>query len=173
MSYTAFALSNLRMDSIHVRRCRGFLRAWPVLVAWLSLVPPEILARAMDPSKTNRLAEIRSMVVDGAPISPNASGPLRLSPRTRSVTFGFGPTTHAEQQPARIRFKLDGYDDHWREYDGSMRLCIRFLDGTGDQVSETVLRVVGQSAGWTGNLETALFTHRRETIVVPPRATSF
>jgi signal transduction histidine kinase len=167
-------LSALRIDSILVRRCSGFRLAWPVLVASLSLVArSEIRAGVMDPGETNGLAEIRSMVVDGAPISPRAPGRLRLSPRTRSATFGFGPTTNAVRHPVRFRFKLDGYDEGWREYDGSMRLCVRFLDGTGDQISETVFRVVGQSAGWTGSPETAPFMNRRETIVVPPRAVSF
>ncbi len=113
------------------------------------------------------------MVADGAPISLRATGRLRLSPHTRSVTFGFGPTANAVGHPARIRFKLDGYDKDWREYDGSMRLCVRFLDGTGDQISETVFRVAGQSAGWTGSPDTAPFLQRRETILVPPRAVSF
>lgn len=54
-----------------------------------------------------------------------------------------------------------------------MRLCVRFLDSTGDQVGENVFKVVGQSPGWSGNLATALFAQRHETIVVPPRAKSF
>src|SRR5262249_2380390 len=29
------------------------------------------------------------------------------------------------------------------------------------------------SAGWNGELKTSTFTHRRETVIVPPRATSF
>jgi signal transduction histidine kinase len=123
--------------------------------------------------ETNAPLEIRSVIVDGTPVSPRPDEKLRLSPRTRTVTFGFGPTTNAIRHPIRIRFKLDGYEAGWREYAGDMRVCVRFLDGTGDQVSETVFRVVGQSAGWTGNPETAWFTHRRQTIVVPPRATSF
>lgn len=123
--------------------------------------------------ETNALLEIRSVIVDGAPVSPRPNKKLRLSSHTRTVTFGFGPTPNAIPHPIRIRFKLDGYDEDWRESDGEMRVCVRFLGATGDQVSETIFRVVGQSAGWTANLETASFTHRRETIVVPPRATSF
>ncbi len=144
------------------------------MVASLSLVPRlQIQAGTVDQHGAGNLAEIRSMVVDGAPIPLQNVGRLRLSPHPRSVTFGFGPTTNGTAHPARFRFKLDGYDEKWREYQGSMRLCVRFLDGAGDQVSETVFRAAGQSDGWTGHLETALFINRRESIVVPLRAVSF
>lgn len=125
------------------------------------------------PQETNALLEIRSVIVDGAPVSRRSAEKLRLSPHTRTVTFGFGPTTNAVRQPIRIRFKLDGYDVGWHESVGEMRVCVRFLDGSGDQISETIFRVNGQSGGWTGDPETALFVHRREEVVVPPRATSF
>ncbi|HEY5914072.1 MAG TPA: sensor histidine kinase [Verrucomicrobiae bacterium] len=174
VSYTTFALSTLRINSILLNRSGGSRLVRAVLAAGLSLMARSAIpAGAIDRGGTNGLAEIRSMVVDGAPISPYANGRLRLSSRTRSVTFGLGPTTNTANNPVRIRFKLDGYDKGWREYDGSMRLCVRFLDATGDQISETVFRVAGQSAGWTGSPETAPFRQREESIVVPPRATSF
>ena len=145
-----------------------------MLVAWLSLTRHQAAgAEGVRDRETNALLEIRSVIVDGTPVSPHPVEKLRLSSHTRTVTFGFGPTTNATPQPIRMRFKLDGYDEGWREHDGEMRVCVRFLGATGDQVSERVFRVVGQSAGWTGNPETASFTHRRETIVVPPRATRF
>ncbi len=124
-------------------------------------------------SRSNELVEIRSVAIDGAPVPLPVGGKLRLPPRTRTVTFGFGPTTNDNRQPMRIRFKLDGHDERWREYDASMRLCVRFLDASGDQVGETVFKVVGQSPGWMGNPQTSAFAQRRETIVVPPRATGF
>lgn len=174
LSYTTFALSNLRLDSIRVWRCSGFRRAWPVIVAGLSLVARlEIRAGDLGQSETNGLVEIRSMVVDGARISLPSSTNLRLVPRPRMVILEFGPALKSNRGPARIRFKLDGYEERWREYAAEMRLCIRFLDGNGDQVSESEFKVVGQSEGWTGNLETTAFTQRRETTVVPPRASSF
>lgn len=145
-----------------------------MILAWLSLKWFLALgAEGMRDRETSALFEIRSVIVDGAQVSPRPDEKLRLSSHTRTVTIGFGPTTNAIPQPIRIRYRLDGYDEGWREYDGEMRVCVRFLGGTGDQVSETIFRVVGQSAGWTGNPETASFKHRRETIVVPPRATSF
>lgn len=145
-----------------------------MIVICLSLMRlPAVGAAGVRDRETNALLEFRSVTVDGAPVSPRPADKLRLRSHTRTVVFGFGPTTNAVRQPIRMRFKLDGYEEDWREYAGEMRVCIRFLGDTGDQVSETVFRVVGQTAGWTGNPETAAFTHRRETIVVPPRATRF
>jgi signal transduction histidine kinase len=145
-----------------------------MVVGWLSLTQFQELraegARDRDP---NAPLAIHSLVVDGAPVVLRPQAKLRLSPQPRSVTIGFGPATNSTQPPMRIRYKLDGYDDGWRETDGSMRLCVRFLDGTGDQVSETVFAIAGQSAGWTGNPATATFTRRQEEILVPPRATGF
>ncbi len=127
-----------------------------MIFAMLSLTRlPGPGAEGVRDRETNALLEIRSVIVDGTPVSPRPAEKLRLSSSTRTVTFGFGPTTNAIQQPIRMRFKLDGYDEGWREQAGEMRLCVRFLDGTGDQVNETIFRVVGQSAGWTGNPETA------------------
>jgi signal transduction histidine kinase len=174
VSYTRFGLNNLGLDSIRVWRGFGFLRAWPVIAAGLSLVArPGIRAGDLGQSEPNGWIALRSMVVDGARISLPSSTNLRLVPRPHTVILEFGPALKSNREPARIRFKLDGYEERWREYPAEMRLCIRFLDGNGDQVNETEFKVAGQSEGWTGNLETTALTRRRETIVVPPRARSF
>ena len=135
--------------------------------------PGQVPAQILRGGETNSALEIRSLVVNGASVSLKPGVKLQLPPQPHTVLFAFGPSPNAGADLVRFRFKLDGYEEEWREYDGSMRLCIRFLDATGDQVGETVFKVVGQSPGWTGNLETAAFLQRWETIVVPPRATSY
>jgi signal transduction histidine kinase len=167
-------LIDQRIDSSPVRQVRGVQVAWlPILAAlWIARMAGLAAEVAYDRG-TNRLMEIHSVIVDGAPASLRSAETLRLSSHPRTVSFGFGPTTNAIRHPIRIRYKLDGHDEGWREQAGEMRLCVRFLGQSGDQVNETILRVTGQSAGWTGNPQTALFTRRRETIVVPPGATSF
>jgi signal transduction histidine kinase len=169
-----FALSNLQVDSVRARRCRWLGQVGPVFAALLLLVwAPEASAEGASDRATNALLGITSVTVDGNPVSPRPVEKVRLSSHTRMVSFGFGPATNGIRQTIRVRFKLDGYDSDWREAAGDMRMCIRFLGDTGDQVSESIFRVIGQSADWTGNPETSSFTHRRETIVVPARATSF
>jgi signal transduction histidine kinase len=49
-------------------------------------------------------------------------------------------------------------------------LNIRFDNQAGDQVSQKIFNVHGDSAGWTGSLENSPLSHRRETLVVPPQA---
>ncbi len=139
----------------------------------LLAVGPGLQVQSLRAGGTNGGVEIRSMVVDGTRLSLSPGEKLRLSPQPHTVLFQFGPATKSAGTVARFRFKLDGYEEQWREYEGSMRLCIRFLDETGDQVGETVFKVAGQTSGWTGNLETAAFMSRRETLVVPPNARSY
>ena len=62
-----------------------------------ALGPPaiEIGADVVRDRETNALLEIRSVTVNGAPVSPRPTEKLRLPSPTRTVTFGFGPTTNA------------------------------------------------------------------------------
>jgi len=64
---------------------------------------PRLPAQAADQVRTNGLLEIQSVIVDGAPVPLRSDEKLRLSPRTRTVTFGFGATTNAARQYQRAR----------------------------------------------------------------------
>lgn len=167
-------MSKLEIGSLRLRRRNGFPRAWLWIAAGLLLVANrEIRAEAMRPSETNASFEIRAMVVDGVAVPVQSSAKLRLARQPRTAVFEFGLVTNRIPRAARARFKLDGYEDRWREYPADMRLCLRFLDRNGDQVGETKFKVMGQSEGWTGDPRTSAFTHRRETVVAPPGSRSF
>ena len=157
-----------------ILRGRGFRLAGLILVAGTSFAAgPAIEAAISSRIETNALLEIRSLAVDGSPVPLRAGEKLRLARQPRIAIFQFGPSTNSVRAPTRIRFKLDGYEENWREYPAEMRLCLRFLDGNGDQVGETAFKVVGQSSGWTGDLESSQFIRRRETVSVPSQARSF
>jgi two-component sensor histidine kinase len=164
---------------LSISQIRARTDRWPgltglgIIALLIFAAPREIGAQGLRGSETNGPVGIQSVVVDSSPLHVQPGVKLRLPPQPRTVLFQFGPATNTALAPTRFRFRLDGYEEGWREYDGSMRLCIRFLDDTGDQVGETVFKVVGQTEGWTGNLETSPFTPRRESIVVPPRARSY
>src|ERR1039457_2168413 len=130
-------------------------------------------AQVQHGGKTDQLLEIRSLSVNGQPTSLHTSQKLRLAPMPGNVTFGFGPATNTARALLRIRYKLDGYDENWREVAGDMSMLVRFVDGNLDPVKEIGFKVRGQTEGWTGALETSAFAHRRETVVVPPEAKSF
>src|ERR1035441_9652185 len=120
--------------------------------------------------KTDQLLEIRSLSVNGKPVSLHPGKKLRMSPAPRNVAFGFGTATNLPRAPLRVRYKLDGFEDNWREVSSDLSISFRFIDANQDPVSENAFRAAGQTEGWTGALDTSAFLHRRETILVPPGA---
>lgn len=140
------------------------------LLGW---VGQSAVAAASESSEIEGRVQIRSLTVNGTLLSLDQGGRPQLPAAPESVTFGFGPVTNLAGSPLRVRYMLDGYDAGWRENAGEMRLSIRFFDRGGDQVEEVVFRAIGQTKGWTGTPETSAFKARRETVVVPARATGF
>ena len=132
-----------------------------------------VAAEGQGGARTDQLLEIRSLSVNGQPVPLQANQKLRLAPTPRNITFGFGPATNTERAPLRIRYKLDGYDENWREVAGDMSMVVRFIDSNLEPVKEIGFKVQGQTKGWTGTLETSTFVHRRETMVSPPGAKGF
>ena len=118
----------------------------------------------------NEALEIRSVSVQGKTLRSNPVKELSLGATPEDVTFRFGPLP-AGRRPMRLRYKLEGYDTGWHEGGGDMYLWIRFLDDAGDQLDIKSFKVEGDSPGWNGTVESSTLTHRRETAVVPPRAT--
>jgi signal transduction histidine kinase len=113
---------------------------------------------------------IQSVTVQGKTLRPTAGEELSLGASPENVTFYFGPNP-SNRIPMRVRCKLDGYDAAWNVGGGFMYLEIRFVDDAGEQVDFKSFKAQGDSTGWNGTLESSVLTHRRETVVVPPRAT--
>ncbi|MGH7989148.1 MAG: sensor histidine kinase [Limisphaerales bacterium] len=140
-------------------------------LAALSLKPG--LAAAIDHPLANQgtnILEIQSVLVDGKSISLSPAGKVNLGPFPKNISFNFGPGSNVNRVPIRLRYKLDGYDNAWRQGGGEMNLTVRFYNEAGDQVGQNIFTVSGDSAGWNGNLKSSLLTHRRETLVVPAHA---
>lgn len=113
--------------------------------------------------------EIRSVTVNDRPVAIRR-GEVNLGSSPENISFNFGLRTNAHAETVRIRYKLDGYDPHWRDGAGDMFLAVRFYNAAGDQIDQRQFSVTGESAGWNGSLATAPLTHRRETVMVPERA---
>jgi len=73
----------------------------------------------------------------------------------------------------RMRYRVEGIDQTWREGPGLMTFGVRFFDSNGDQIEKQSVNYFGQSAGWTGDLQRPAFVHRRKTFEAPLRARSF
>ena len=113
------------------------------------------------------------MAVQGKSMKWRAGEDLQLGPSPENVLFNFGGPTNSTEAPIRVHYKLEGYDDTWHEGGGEMYLMIRFSDPNGDQVGQKIFKATGESAGWNRTLLGSTLTHRRETLVVPPRAAQF
>jgi signal transduction histidine kinase len=119
---------------------------------------------------TNQVLEIRSLSVNGQPVPLPLNQKLRLPAAPKNVSVGFSAATNADPATLRVRYKLDGFDENWRQVAGDMGMLVRFIDANLDPVQETLFKVQGQTEGWTGSLETSAFVHRQATVIAPPGA---
>ena len=116
---------------------------------------------------TNHL-EIRSISADNKAVPFSSNQEIRLPAYSKSVVFDFGLAGANGQQPLRLRYKLDGYDQDWQVGTGArMLLRFQFYNAASEQVGRGEFATQGQSPGWNGSLETSPLRHRREELVVP------
>ena len=115
--------------------------------------------------------EIQGVTVEDKPVALSREGRVKLGTFPQNISINFGPAINSARNPVRLRYKLEGYDNVWRENNGAMTLTVRFYDEAGDQVGQKIFEVSGESAGWKGELKNSPLTHRRENIIVPPKAT--
>lgn len=140
-----------------------------LLVLWIGSAHAADQAPGRLPSD---VLEIRSVSVHGKLLNWHPGNPLRLGANTEDIRFVFGPVSNAIRQPIRLRYKLEGVDNAWKDGPGEMFVSLRFFDDPGKQLgAPKVFPVERESTGWNGTLESSLLTHRRETVVVPPQAT--
>ncbi|MDB6066746.1 MAG: Integral rane sensor signal transduction histidine kinase [Pedosphaera sp.] len=121
-------------------------------------------------SGAGEVLEIQSVNVNGKAVPFRHDGSVSLGAFPQNIFFGFGPNTNATRAPVRIRYKLEGYDGDWHESGGEMFFTVRFYNDLGDQISQNIFKVNGDSAGWNGSLEDSPLSHRRESVVVPAGA---
>lgn len=73
-------------------------------------------------------------------------------------------------KPGFVRYMLQGLDQGWAERRGLMYFGLRFFKANGDEIDESTFLVSGRSPGWKDTLQNSSFTHRDETVTVPPGA---
>src|ERR1700733_2535161 len=125
------------------------------------------------PPATDALV-IQSVTVNSKTLQPNSEKELSLGASPENIAFRI-ESSLAGRRPMRLRYKLEGFDTSWRETPGVMNMAIRFSDDSGDVVEFNTrqFEVTGESKGWIGTLEGSALTHRREKVMVPPRATQW
>lgn len=127
------------------------------------------MGQNVEHGRATNLLIITSVLVADKP-APIEQKKVRIKPFSENIVFHFEANTNYKSSLARIRYKLDGYDTAWHEGGAWMYLAVRFFNETRDQIAQTMFRVQGESANWSGSLSNSPLTHRRETVTVPPRA---
>jgi len=135
----------------------------------LALLLPAVAFPLPAVEATNAL-EIRYISVNGKSLPFQGEQSVSLGSFPKNIVFGFGPGTNGGKPPLRLRYMLEGYENAWHEASSEMALTVRFYNNSGDQISQNIYRVNGESTGWTGSLKSSSLTHRRETLVVPLQA---
>jgi signal transduction histidine kinase len=132
-----------------------------------------VAAAHLPVKQSTDVIEIRSVAINGKSISLSGKSKINSGAAPQNISFTFGQATNATRAPTRVRYKLEGYDSAWHEGGGEMFLLLRFYNEAGDAIGQKSFSVYGDSAGWTGDLKTSTFSHRRETVIVPPKAANF
>jgi signal transduction histidine kinase len=138
------------------------------MIVALSPAAYSISTQTESPNEANGSMEIHSVIIDDKPVAVKRNV-VNLGPSPGTLTFLLSPATNSPK-PVRIRYKLDGVDTKWRDGYSFMTLTVRFFNATGDQISQNIFSINGESAGWDGSLKSSPLTHRREAITVPPKA---
>lgn len=123
--------------------------------------------------------KISQVVVDGQPREIHEGSaqatindhPLRLSSAAHTVQFDFTEGDDDGRPTSRLRHKLDGRDDSWRDLPNLMRVLVRFRDTDARLVGGSAeFYIQGESPGWRGSVESSEFHPRREQVIVPELA---
>src|SRR6266700_2360937 len=98
-------------------RCMGKWGSILILIAWGPLTGACVAGEQLPSDDAFEPLEIRSVTVNNKSKPLGRNGEVSLGSRPENISLGFGIRTNARQAPIRIRYKLDGYDTHWRDGD--------------------------------------------------------
>ncbi|MEI6647853.1 MAG: histidine kinase [bacterium] len=103
---------------------------------------------------------------------------LRVSSPAKNVRFFFSEKTPDAQPTVRLRYKLEGHDDAWRDLtqEHGMKVAFQFWDsGTVKErrvIGGEVYYLNGETPGWRGTAERSDFISRSATSLAPGRSAS-
>lgn len=108
---------------------------------------------------------ISRIVVDGRDAAVPAGDPpaLQLPAGARRLDI------HV-RGAARIRYRLDGFDDEWRDWPGKARVLLQFTGRDGFTIDSFEMALNGTSPGWAGSPEASPMKEYSLAAVAPPLA---
>jgi signal transduction histidine kinase len=83
---------------------------------------------------------------------------------TSSIQFQVTPSSQ------RVRYRLEGVDEDWKERSEPMRFSVRFIDKDGDRILHHDFAAVQSTPGWAGSNAPDSFVARKEVLPVPENA---
>lgn len=119
--------------------------------------------------------EIAAVVVDGreeeAPAAPAGRPPpaVRVPSNARTLAFRFREVREADTfgDDARLRYRLDGRDDSWRDLPAAGRVLLWFVDKEGLVIGGLDEPMPGETPGWNGSVETSPYAALSMRAVAP------
>lgn len=119
--------------------------------------------------------EVTSAVIDGRemPIIASPTGraatAVRVPSTARTLAFRFREVRESETLggDARLRYRLDGRDEAWRDLSAAGRALLWFVDKEGLVIGGLDEPMPGQTPGWTGSVETSPFAFLSLRAVAP------
>ncbi len=122
---------------------------------------------------------IDKVKVDGAPQvhvenldKPEALPNVIEISSKNEIQFEFSEKQPPGQSTARLRYKLEGIDEKWRDLRPRtpMRLILQFSGSDRRGIGITPFEIEGETAGWRGKIEWSDFQDFREQTFVPEAA---
>ena len=71
---------------------------------------------------------------------------------------------------ARMRYRLDGFDDQWRDWPAKARVLLQFTGRDGFTIDSFEMALSGTSSGWAGSPEASPMKDYSLAAVAPPLA---
>ena len=114
-------------------------------------------------------AVIRSLLLDGRESSFSNTRVIEVPHGVRDVHIRF-EAVPAQKDATRLRYRLVGHDEGWRELPGLMRASVTVFDLQGAVLSAAHAQMQGASKGWAGALEHSRFGDRMLEMTLPESA---
>jgi signal transduction histidine kinase len=108
---------------------------------------------------------ITRVVVDGRDAALPASDPPTLQ-----LPAGAERIDVHMRGDARIRYRLDGIDEQWRDWPAKARVLLQFTGQDGFTIDSFEMALTDTSPGWQGSQQTSPFKNYSLSAVAPPLA---
>jgi hypothetical protein len=117
---------------------------------------------------------ISNVGVDGKflPLKPGHPPSVTVPFGVKDVRFHFESLQKADSAGTRVRYKLEGVDDTWRDPMGEMCIRVRLGDASGNPVCGSRVVFSGETQGWLGHPESAPLQKKTLTLTAPEAATT-